>query len=42
VVTPGQPRRCASTSIHLSPHLKTSGCHHPSWKRQPGFTTLHV
>jgi len=37
-----QPRRCANMSIHLAPHLKTSGCHHPSWKRQPGFTKLHV
>ena len=36
------PRRCANTSIHLAPHLKTSGCHRPSWKRQPGFTKLHV
>jgi len=37
-----QHRRCANTSIHLAPHLKTSGCHRPSWKRQPGFTKLHV
>jgi len=37
-----QPRRCANTSIHLAPHLKTSGCHRPSWKRQPGFTKLRV
>jgi len=37
-----QPRRCANTSIHLAPHLKTSGCHRPSWKRQPGFTKLNV
>ncbi len=35
-VTPGQPRRCANTSIHLAPHLKEPGCHHPSWRRQPG------
>jgi hypothetical protein len=41
-VTSGQSRCCASTLIHFAPHLKTSGCHHPSWKRQPGFTTLHV
>jgi hypothetical protein len=37
-----QLRCCASTSIHLAPHLKTSGCQHPSWKRQHGFTKLHV
>jgi len=33
---PRQPRRCANTSIHLAPHLKTSGCHQPPWQRQSG------
>jgi hypothetical protein len=35
-VTPEQTRRCANTSIHLAPHLKTSGCHHPTRQRQLG------
>jgi hypothetical protein len=26
----------------LSLHLKTSGCHRPPSKRQPGFAKLHV